>query len=90
MNIERPPKQCRLICYGMAYNDETEVMPNHILEWRGEISRRANPEKDDLWKLYAPDKRWVWSTVSDIEILGRTPGNHTLQEWIDSGKDLFD
>ena len=83
MSDERPPKQCRLICIGMAYNDGKTVEPHHVLEWRGELTRRANPEKDDMWKLYAPGERWVWADRSDIEILGRTPGNHTVREMLD-------
>lgn len=64
----------------MAYNDGKTVDPNHILEWRGDMSRRADPDKDDIWKLYAFKERWVWANRSDIEILGRTPGCHTFRE----------
>lgn len=89
MNDERPPKQCRLICYGMIYEDNTDATPQHTLEWRGEILRRSSPEKDDMWKLYASDEKWLWANLSDIEILGRTPGNHTFREKIENGENLL-
>jgi hypothetical protein len=37
-------------CY---YNDGTVVNDSHVLTWLGEIIRRADPEKDNQWKLCA-------------------------------------
>lgn len=77
----RPPQQVRIICYGMTYSDGSDVSPNHLLEWRGSVSIRADHHKDDTWELHTGDGRTVECGLSDIEIMGRTPGCHTVQEW---------
>ena len=84
MNELRPPQQCRVTIAGATYNDSTAVSENHMLTWRGEINRRCDPEKDDLWKLYAGAK-WCWIELSDIQILGREPGSHTVSEMNKNG-----
>lgn len=84
--IPRPPKQCRVAISGLCYIDGTSVNENHLLTWRGDIQRRTDPEKPDLWKLYSSDDLWVWVEEDYLEILGRTPGSHTVKEQIENGE----
>jgi len=86
--VDRPPLQCRVMSESY-YNDGSIVTDSHILTWMGEIQRRADPEKDDQWKLCAPSRKYVWTEVGDIQILGRTPGSHYLKEWLDNGGNPF-
>lgn len=79
-----PPQQCRVIAHGVTYSDGTPVSPSHVLEWRGLVSIRCNPDKDDIWHLECGEKR-VEIEVGDLEILGRTPGHHTMREKLDAG-----
>ena len=76
----RPPQQCRAIVYGATYNDGTEVSMNHVLEWKGLLWIRCNPEKDDIYRLHASEEKWTELCGHEFEVLGRTPGAHTLQE----------
>jgi len=81
-NKEIPPQQCHLICEGYCYNDDKPVEVDHILEWRGELTKRYNPDKDDILKLYSKDEKFTSAGHSDIVMLGRTPGVHTVSEMI--------
>ena len=80
----RPPLQCRINSKRQhEYSDGQLVLPSHILEWKGEIIRRYDAEKNDQWKLYLSSTgQGLWVELSHIEVIGRTPGKHTVKEAI--------
>lgn len=86
--IIRPPQQCRVLS-SAYYNDGSIVSDSHMLTWMGEVQIRADPEKDDMWKLCASKDKWVWAEIGDIQVLGRTPGSHYLREYLDNGGNPF-
>lgn len=62
-HMKHPPRRCRL-------RSPTSTLPaGTLLTWEGQINRRTNPDKDDVWVLHTDDGTAVWLDTSDFEII---------------------